>query len=106
VRCNGAIGSDELGRRALPNPTTINLSWSASTDNIGVTNYLVFRDTLPSPIASVVGTAFSDTGLTPLSSHSYRVIASDGAGNLSGFSKHGDGQHARRYDSSECAKLI
>jgi fibronectin type 3 domain-containing protein len=68
------------------NPTTINLSWSASTDNIGVTNYLVFRDTLPSPIATVVGTAFSDTGLTPLSSHSYRVIAIDGAGNLSGYS--------------------
>jgi fibronectin type 3 domain-containing protein len=67
-------------------PTTINLSWSASTDNISVTNYLVFRDTLPSPIASVVGTAFSDTGLTPLSSHSYRVLAIDGAGNLSGFS--------------------
>jgi hypothetical protein len=69
-----------------PDPTTINLSWTASTDNIGVTNYLVFRDALPSPIASVVGTTFSDTGLTPLSSHSYRVIASDGAGNLSGFS--------------------
>jgi hypothetical protein len=69
-----------------PDPTTINLSWTASTDNIGVTNYLVFRDTLPSPIASVVGTTFSDTGLTPLQSHSYRVIASDGAGNLSGFS--------------------
>jgi hypothetical protein len=68
------------------NPTTINLTWTAATDNIGVTNYLVFRDTLPSPIASVVGTAFSDTGLTPLSSHSYRVLAIDGAGNLSGFS--------------------
>jgi hypothetical protein len=67
-------------------PTTINLSWTASTDNIAVTNYLVFRDTLPSPIASVVGTTFSDTGLTPLQSHTYRVIASDGAGNLSGFS--------------------
>src|SRR4029078_10979092 len=67
-------------------PNTINFSWSASTDNVAVTNYLVFRDTLPSPIASVVGTAFSDTGLTPLSSHSYRVVASDGAGNLSGFS--------------------
>jgi bacillolysin len=69
-----------------PNSTTINLSWTASTDNIGVTNYLVFRDALPSPIASVVGTTFTDTGLTPLSSHSYRVIAGDGAGNLSGFS--------------------
>src|SRR5689334_15168593 len=69
-----------------PDPTTINLSWTASTDNIAVTNYLVFRDSLPSPIASVVGTTFSDTGLTPLSSHSYRVVAGDGAGNLSGFS--------------------
>jgi fibronectin type 3 domain-containing protein len=68
------------------NPTTINLAWTASTDAVGVTNYLVFRDSLPSPIASVVGTTFSDTGLTPLSSHSYRVIAGDGAGNLSGFS--------------------
>jgi fibronectin type 3 domain-containing protein len=67
-------------------PTTINLAWAASTDNIAVTNYLVFRDTLPSPIASVVGTSFSDTGLTPLSAHTYRVVASDGAGNLSAFS--------------------
>jgi fibronectin type 3 domain-containing protein len=67
-------------------PTTINLSWTAATDNVGVTNYLVYRDTLPSPIASVAGTTFSDTELTPLSSHSYRVLAMDGAGNLSGFS--------------------
>lgn len=67
-------------------PTTINLSWTASTDNIGVTSYLVYRDALPSPVASVVGTTFSDTGLTPLSVHSYRVVASDAAGNLSGFS--------------------
>ena len=67
-------------------PTTINLTWSASTDNVAVTNYLVFRDTLPSPIASVVGTTFSDTGLTPVSSHSYRVVAADGLGNLSAFS--------------------
>ena len=67
-------------------PTTINLAWAASTDNIAVSNYLVFRDTLPSPIASVVGTSFSDTELTPLSSHSYRVVAADAAGNLSAFS--------------------
>lgn len=67
-------------------PTTINLSWAPSTDNIAVTNYLVFRDALPSPIASVVGTSFSDTGLTPVQTHTYRVIAGDAAGNLSGFS--------------------
>lgn len=71
---------------AAAGPTTINLAWTASTDNIAVTNYLVYRDALPSPVASVVGTTFSDTGLTPLSVHSYRVVASDAAGNLSGFS--------------------
>ena len=56
-----------------PNPTTINLSWTASTDNIGVTNYLVFRDTLPSPIASVVGT----TSLTLDLRHFVTQLSSD-----------------------------
>lgn len=64
-------------------PTTINLSWTASTDNIGVTSYKVFRDAAPSPIASVVGTTFSDTGLAPSTAHSYTVMASDAVGNLS-----------------------
>jgi fibronectin type 3 domain-containing protein len=64
-------------------PTTINLSWTAGTDNVGITNYKVFRDNAPSPIASVVGTTFADTGLAPSTTHSYKVIASDVAGNLS-----------------------
>lgn len=67
-------------------PTTINLSWTAGTDNVGVTSYKVFRDSSPSPIASVVGTTFSDTGLAPSTTHSYKVIASDTAGNLSAAS--------------------
>jgi fibronectin type 3 domain-containing protein len=64
-------------------PTTINLSWTASTDNVGVTSYKVFRDGAPSPIASVVGTSFSDTSLAPTTTHSYTVMASDAIGNLS-----------------------
>jgi hypothetical protein len=64
-------------------PTTINLSWTASTDNIGVTSYKVFRDGAPSPMASVVGTTFSDTSLPPSTTHSYTVMASDAVGNLS-----------------------
>jgi fibronectin type 3 domain-containing protein len=67
-------------------PTTINLSWTAGTDNVGITNYKVFRDNAPSPIASVIGTTFSDTGLAPSTTHSYKVIASDVAGNLSAAS--------------------
>lgn len=64
-------------------PTTINLSWVAGTDNVGVTSYKVFRDNSPSPMATVVGTTFSDAGLAPSTTHSYKVIASDAAGNLS-----------------------
>jgi chitodextrinase len=67
-------------------PTTINLAWTASTDNIGVTNYLVYRDAQPAPIASVPSTTFSDTGNAPLTTHTYRVVAGDAAGNLSGLS--------------------
>jgi len=64
-------------------PTTINLSWTAGTDNVGISNYKVYRDNAPSPIASVIGTTFADTGLAPSTTHSYKVIASDVAGNLS-----------------------
>ena len=64
-------------------PNTINLSWSPGTDNVGITSYKVFRDNSPSPMATVVGTSFSDTGLAPSTTHSYKVIASDAAGNLS-----------------------
>lgn len=64
-------------------PTTINLSWTAGTDNVGITSYKVFRDNAPSPMATVIGTTFSDTGLAPSTTHSYKVIASDAAGNLS-----------------------
>ena len=64
-------------------PTTINLSWTAGTDNVGITGYLVFRDNSPSPVATVIGTTFSDTSLAPSTTHSYKVIGSDTAGNLS-----------------------
>jgi chitodextrinase len=63
--------------------TVINLSWTASTDNIGVTSYLVFRDGVSLPLASVTGNTFSAGGLAPLSTHTFTVTAVDAAGNLS-----------------------
>jgi chitodextrinase len=63
--------------------TGINLSWTASTDNLGVTNYLVFRDGVSLPLASVTGNTFSAGGLAPLSTHTFIVTAVDAAGNLS-----------------------
>ena len=49
--------------------TQINLSWTASTDNVGVTGYRVERCqgagcTNFAQIATPTGTTFSDTGLT------------------------------------------
>jgi chitodextrinase len=37
-------------------------------------------------IATVTGTTFNNTGLTPSTSYSYRVRATDAAGNLSPYS--------------------
>ena len=68
----------------------INLSWTASTDNVGVTNYLVERCVTASctfaQIATTAGTTFNNTGLTAGTGYSYRVRATDAAGNLSGYS--------------------
>jgi chitodextrinase len=61
----------------------VTLLWTASTDNVGVTGYNIFRDGGATPIAMVTGTSFSDTGLATGSTHSYTVLAFDAAGNQS-----------------------
>ena len=73
----------------------VNLSWTAATDNVGVTGYPLYplercqgaTCTNFAQIASaVVGTAYTDTGLTASTSYSYRVRARDAAGNLGPYS--------------------
>ena len=44
----------------------IDLSWDASTDNIAVTGYNIYRDGGGTPIATVTGTTYQDTGLSAL----------------------------------------
>lgn len=61
--------------------TTIGLSWSASTDNVGVTGYRVFRN--GTQVGTVTSTSYNDTGLTASTSYSYTVRAYDAAGNVS-----------------------
>ena len=61
--------------------TTADLSWSGATDNVSVTGYDVFKNgTL---LASVTGTTYQATGLTPATSYSFTVTAKDAAGNSS-----------------------
>jgi len=69
----------------------INLMWTAATDDVGVTGYLVERCqgagcTAFAQIAAVNGTSFGDTGLLPTTTYGYRVRATDAAGNLGPYS--------------------
>jgi chitodextrinase len=69
----------------------VNLAWTASTDNIGVTGYRVERCqnancTNFTQIASVTGTSYNDTGAAADKIYQYRVRATDAAGNLSAYS--------------------
>jgi len=67
----------------------INLGWNTSADNVGVTGYRVERCQGAgcsnfTPLSSPTSPNYSDSGLTAATSYSYRVRATDAAGNLSG----------------------
>ncbi len=62
----------------------IDLSWSASSDNVGVTRYAVLRDGLLLDYAA--STAYADTAAQSGQLHSYQVFAEDAAGNQSAAS--------------------
>lgn len=59
----------------------INLSWNASTDNIGVTGYTIYRN--GSQVTTSASPSYSDTGLLAETTYSYTVAAFDAAGNAS-----------------------
>ncbi|QQS19891.1 carboxypeptidase regulatory-like domain-containing protein [Candidatus Saccharibacteria bacterium] len=62
-------------------PTQINLTWQASTDNVGVAGYDVFRN--GTKIASITTTSYGNTNLAASTSYTYTVVARDAAGNSS-----------------------
>lgn len=64
--------------------TALDLSWTASTDNVGVTGYEVFQDGISIGITSTTSLAVS--GLTAGTAYSFTVTASDAAGNTSAAS--------------------
>ena len=63
--------------------TQVNLSWNASTDNVGVTGYYVYLN--DQRLATTTSTSFSHTGLTAGSTYSYRVSAFDAVPNHSAW---------------------
>jgi chitodextrinase len=64
--------------------SSITLSWTASTDNVGVAGYQVYRGS--TLVGSPTGTTYTDTGLTASTAYTYTVTAKDAAGNTSAAS--------------------
>lgn len=66
---------------SAPTGARVNLAWTASTDNIGVSSYTVLRDDVA--VGSTTSTGFADQTVSPSTTYRYRVAASDAAGNVS-----------------------
>ncbi|WP_457616028.1 endonuclease [Lutibacter sp.] len=61
--------------------TTVDLSWTASTDNVGVTSYAIYKDGVF--LASSATNSYTVTGLTQNTTYSFVVYAKDAAANTS-----------------------
>jgi Bacterial Ig domain len=61
--------------------TQVNLAWTASTDNVGVTGYNVFRN--GAKVGTTSNTSYQDIGQSAGTAYTYSVSAYDAAGNTS-----------------------
>ncbi len=65
-------------------PSQVALSWTASTDNVAVTDYRVYRN--GALVANVTSTTYQQSNLSPSTTYTYNVDARDESGNVSGLS--------------------
>ena len=89
----------------------INLAWTASTDNVAVTNYIVERCRARAArrsrrLARSATTTFTDTGLHRSTTYSYRVRATDAAREPQRLLEHGQRDDAgQRRRSRSCRSM-
>lgn len=69
------------GLRGSVSGTTASLAWTASTDNVAVTAYDVYRDA--AKVGSTAALTYADSGLSANSSYTYSVAARDAQNNAS-----------------------
>lgn len=81
---DAAAPSVPQGLQGTPGTNQAQLTWSPSTDDVGVTGYRVYRDNVQ--VGAPAGPSFNDTGLTNGTTYVYKVTALDAAGHESGFS--------------------
>ncbi|MCO6006282.1 cellulose binding domain-containing protein [Actinoallomurus purpureus] len=90
--CGGGGGGSDTQAPSTPaglavtghTSSSVSLSWTASTDNVGVTGYEVYQGS--SLATTVSGTSATVSGLSASTSYTFKVRAKDAAGNLSAFS--------------------
>ncbi len=90
VEFNGATDSQAPSAPATlagstNDSTNATITWSPSTDNVGVTGYNVYRN---NALVARLGTSttYVDSGLEATTTYRYQVRARDASGNISGFS--------------------
>jgi hypothetical protein len=88
--CTGGGGGDTTAPSAPTSlrvtgttSSSVSLAWNASTDNVGVTAYDVYRGT---SVTTVTGTTATVSGLSPNTTYQFTVKARDAAGNASAAS--------------------
>jgi uncharacterized protein YkwD/chitodextrinase len=66
--------------------TEVDLTWSASSDNVGVTGYQIFRNGSLIKSAAAAPLSLADTTVSANTAYTYNIKAFDAAGNVSGAS--------------------
>lgn len=64
-----------------PTSNSVSLSWTASTDNVGVAGYAIYVNGILN--TTVTGNTATVQGLNPLTAYTFYIIAKDAAGNSS-----------------------
>jgi hypothetical protein len=68
---------------AAPSATRVDVTWTESTDNVGVAGYTIYRDGSPIAKVNAASTTFADTTVSGGTTYSYTVDAFDAVGNHS-----------------------
>ncbi|WP_370450108.1 CBM20 domain-containing protein [Corallococcus interemptor] len=84
LRVDTTAPSVPTGLAATRTDRSVTLTWTASTDNVGVTGYQVFRN--GTQVGTPTSTSYTDSGLSSNTAYSYTVKARDAAGNTSAAS--------------------
>lgn len=69
---------------SAPSAAQVSLSWTASSDNTGVTGYRIYQG--GTQIGTSTSTSYTDTTVSASTSYAYTVRANDAAGNVSSLS--------------------